>query len=188
MVSSMWVALELAVVTTFLFMHLVVRPGMLFIEKYYSYKHQHVATHRFFVYIVLSFVHIIIAFLCTLYSFLLQKVCIYAHRNHQLLTTIRCLSTVIFHVNCMACTHGRSVTLTSPGQPGLSFVRACMTSQSITSWGLSSNGITSLCPTSWHTPSTRRDSPKGWVCPLVIYKEVMSRTVVREVLPRAATN
>ena len=27
-----------------LFMHLVVRPGMLFIEKYYSYKHKHVAT------------------------------------------------------------------------------------------------------------------------------------------------
>ena len=38
--------------------------------------------------------------------------------------------------------------------------RACMTSQCITSWGLSSNGITSLCPTSWHTPSTRRDPPK----------------------------
>ena len=35
-----------------------------------------------------------------------------------------------------------------------------MTSQCITSWGLSSNGITSLCPTSWHTPSTRRDPPK----------------------------
>ena len=63
--------------------------------------------------------------------------------------------------------HGRSVTLTSPGQPGLSFARACMTSQCITSWGLSSNGITSLCPTSWHTPSTRRDLPEGQVCPLV---------------------
>ena len=91
------------------------------------------------------------------------------HRNHQLLTTIRCLSTVIFHVNCMACTYGRSVTLTSSGQPGLSFARACMTSQCITSWGLSSNGITSLCPTSWHTPSTRRDPPEGRVWPLVTY-------------------
>ena len=55
--------------------------------------------------------------------------------------------------------------LTSPSQPGLSFARACMTSQCITRWGLSSNGITSLCPTSWHTPSTQRDLPKGWVCP-----------------------
>ena len=63
--------------------------------------------------------------------------------------------------------HGRSVTLTSPGQPGLSFARECMTSQRITSWGLSSNGITSLCPTSWHTPSTRRDLHEGQVCPLV---------------------
>ena len=63
--------------------------------------------------------------------------------------------------------HGRSVRLTSPDQPGLSFARACMTSQCITSWGLSSNGITSLCPTSWHTPSTRRGLPKGQVCPLV---------------------
>ena len=80
----------------------------------------------------------------------------------------------------------RSVTLTSPGQPGLSFARTCMTSQCITSWGLSSNGITSLCPTSWHTPSTRRDLPFGQVCPLVyIYKEGVSRTVVRELLPRA---
>ena len=61
----------------------------------------------------------------------------------------------------------RSVTLTSPGQPGLSFARACMTSQCITSWGLSSNGITSLCPTSWHMLSTRRDLPEGRVCPLV---------------------
>ena len=86
--------------------------------------------------------------------------------------------------------HGRSVTLTSPGQPGLSFARACMTSQCITSWGLSSNGITSLCPTSWHTPSTRRDLPEGRVCPLVIYiyKEGLSRIVVREVLPRATAH
>ena len=38
-----------------------------------------------------------------------------------------------------------------------------MTSQCITSWGLSSNGITSLCPTSWHMPSTHRDPPL-WVC------------------------
>ena len=89
------------------------------------------------------------------------------HRNHQLLTTIRCLSTVIFNVNLHARMVARSVTLTSPGQPGLSFARTCMTSQCITSWGLSSNGITSLCPTSWHTPSTRRDLPKGQVCPLV---------------------
>ena len=44
MVSSTWVAPELAILTTFLFMHLVVRPKMLFIEKYNSYKHQHVAT------------------------------------------------------------------------------------------------------------------------------------------------
>ena len=43
MINSMWVAPELAVLTIF-FMHQVVRPGMLFIEKYYSYKHQHVAT------------------------------------------------------------------------------------------------------------------------------------------------
>ena len=63
-----------------------------------------------------------------------------------------------------------------------------MTSQCITSWGLTSNGITSLCPTSWHTLSTRRDLPEGRVCPLVyIYKE-LSRTVVREVLPRATTH
>ena len=90
------------------------------------------------------------------------------HRNHQLLTTIRCLSTVIFNVNLHAHMVTRSVTLTSPGQPGLSFARACMTSQCITSWGLSSNGITSLCPTSWHTLSMRRDLPKGQVCPLVL--------------------
>ena len=93
----------------------------------------------------------------------------------------------------------RSVTLTSPGQPGLSFARACMTSQCITSWGLNSNGITSLCPNSWHTPSTRRDLPERQVCPLVyiymlraylqpaLYKEGLSRTVVREVLLRATT-
>ena len=92
------------------------------------------------------------------------------HRNHQLLTTIRCSSTVIFNVNLHAHMVARSVTLTSPGQSGLSFTRTCMTSQCITSGGLSSNGITSLCPTSWHTPSTRRDLPFGQVCPLVIYK------------------
>ena len=65
-----------------------------------------------------------------------------------------------------------------------------MTSQCITSWGLSSNGITSLCPTSWHMPSTRRDLPEGQVCPLVIYiyKEGVSRTVVGELLPRATTH
>ena len=31
-------------------------------------------------------------------------------------------------------------------------------SQCITSWGLSSNGITSLCPTSWHMPSTHGET------------------------------
>ena len=66
------------------------------------------------------------------------------HRKHQLLTTIRCLSTVIFNVNLHAHMVARSVTLTSPGQPGLSFARTCMASQCITSWGLSSNGIASL--------------------------------------------
>ena len=114
------------------------------------------------------------------------------HRNHQLLTTIRCLSTVIFNVNCMhtiAIACGRSVTLTSPGQPGLSFVRACMTHQCITSWGLSSNGIINLCRTSWHMPSTRRDPPEGWVCPLVyIYEEGLSRTVVPDLLPPATAH
>ena len=45
------------------------------------------------------------------------------------------------------------------------------------------------CPTTWHTPSTRRDLPEGRVCPLVyIYEEVMSRTVVRELLPRATAH
>ena len=66
-----------------------------------------------------------------------------------------------------------------------------MTSQSNTSWGLNSNGITSLCPTSWYTPSTRRDLPKGQVCPLVyiyIYKEGVSRTVVRKLVPRATAH
>ena len=64
-----------------------------------------------------------------------------------------------------------------------------MTSQYTTSWGLSSNGITSLCPTSWHTSSTRRDLPEGQVCLLVIYiEEGVSRTVVRELLPRATTH
>ena len=113
------------------------------------------------------------------------------HRNHQLLTTIRCLSTVIFNVNLHAHMVARPVTLTSPGQPGLSFARTCMTSQCIISWGLSNNGITSLCPTSWHTPSTRRDLPEGQVCPLVssIYiKKQLSRTVVCELLPRATTH
>ena len=79
-------------------------------------------------------------------------------------------------------------SLTSPGQPGLSLSRACMTSQCITSWGLSSNGITSLCPSSWHTLSTRRDPPEGQVSPLVVYKEGVSRTVVRELLPRATAH